>query len=490
MYPKKIIVGYNKRTDCYTGKLAYVIYRDEKGVNRKENSWNSWRDKTMGSDEFDNVPTSGFILNRHVGGYKSGWNFRQSYCRIYDPRGFEFEISMENLLYILDWVDCFHGKGLDGEFVYMWNGTDLWLEPVCTEEYTKEKEEQDKLFKSTPDIELVPGTEYLLKKKDIINKKTGVADTTVIYIGDVKVDQDFGKGFCDYKMFIPGSQANCCGDTDEVFITFKELANIKDVVKKDAISYAAVENLKDRFNLSAYSHEFWNSCNKVKRFIADKVDFYHDPAVEAFTKHYENCFYVDPSGEFVHPHIPLITNCDISNRYYSSKTLSWMHKSYGSHRGYIASGRLNTSLIPTVEVSHEYKDYTGKMVTYTRKERPSINIGHISYDTIKDAKGDVTEYKYHVYKCLNILWTKPFKSYKKAEPYFEDKFYSIYGDTATYVFAPSHVDTIENASDCWYETTDGYMSDSITRLNVLNHLTQNKEAHIATVMTLPYKKNA
>jgi hypothetical protein len=36
------------------------------------------------------------------------------------PRGFEFEISIPNLLYILQ--ECNSTKGLDGEFVYAWDG--------------------------------------------------------------------------------------------------------------------------------------------------------------------------------------------------------------------------------------------------------------------------------------------------------------------------------------------------------------------------------
>lgn len=33
--PEKIKVGYQKRTDTYTNKLAYVIYYDEKNKLRK-----------------------------------------------------------------------------------------------------------------------------------------------------------------------------------------------------------------------------------------------------------------------------------------------------------------------------------------------------------------------------------------------------------------------------------------------------------------------
>lgn len=135
--PKKIKVGYNKRSDTYTGKLAYVIYYDEKGKLRKETSWNNWRDNKIDPDEFDNEPTEGFVLNKHVGGVEEqwGWNARKTYCRIYDPRGFEFEIDIANLLWILEHCNSIKGKGLDGNFVYGWDGKDLVLIPVDSPDY-------------------------------------------------------------------------------------------------------------------------------------------------------------------------------------------------------------------------------------------------------------------------------------------------------------------------------------------------------------------
>ena len=95
--PKTIRVGFQHRDDTYTKKLAYVIYYDEKGKLRKEASWSSWRDSNIEPEEYDNIPTEGFVLNKKVGGYKSDWNFRQAYVRVYDPRGFEFEITVPNL---------------------------------------------------------------------------------------------------------------------------------------------------------------------------------------------------------------------------------------------------------------------------------------------------------------------------------------------------------------------------------------------------------
>lgn len=45
--PTKINVGFQERKDTYTGKLAYVIYFDEKGKLRKETSWQGWRDENI-----------------------------------------------------------------------------------------------------------------------------------------------------------------------------------------------------------------------------------------------------------------------------------------------------------------------------------------------------------------------------------------------------------------------------------------------------------
>lgn len=135
--PEKINVGFQERNSTYTKKLAYVIYFDEKGTLRKETSWNSWRDQSIDSAIHENEPTSGFVLNKKAGGYASGWNHRQTYVRVYDPRGFEFEIDVPNLLYILENTSSIKGKGLEGEFVYGWDGKDLVLMPIESPDYVE-----------------------------------------------------------------------------------------------------------------------------------------------------------------------------------------------------------------------------------------------------------------------------------------------------------------------------------------------------------------
>jgi len=136
--PKTIKVGYQTRSDTYTGQLAYIIYFDQKGVLRKEKSWESWRDKKIEPQEFTNEPTSGFVLNKKVGDYSGHWgNHRQAYTRVFDPRGFEFEVTIENLLYILENASSIKGKGLEGDFVYGWDGKDLLLMPVDSPDYVE-----------------------------------------------------------------------------------------------------------------------------------------------------------------------------------------------------------------------------------------------------------------------------------------------------------------------------------------------------------------
>lgn len=160
--PKKVNVGFQNRKDTYTGKLAYVIYFDETGKLRKEPSWQGWRDKQIPNEIYDNEPIEGFVLNKKVGGDRYSWNPRQTYTRVYDPRGFEFEITIPNLLWILENCNCIKGKGLEGKFVYGWEGTELLLIPVESPDY-KEIEEKSQIRNNNEFIaakDLVVGGTY------------------------------------------------------------------------------------------------------------------------------------------------------------------------------------------------------------------------------------------------------------------------------------------------------------------------------------------
>jgi hypothetical protein len=163
--PNKIKIGYQNRKGTYTGKLAYIIYFDEKGKLRKENSWETWRDDKITPDEVSNDPVDGFVINKNVGGVKSSWswNSRIEKVRVYDPRDFEFEISIPNLLFILQETSAIKGKGLEGEFVYAWSGTELILLPVGSEIYKGCVEHTQRQFLKINSKEMKEGYTYLMK---------------------------------------------------------------------------------------------------------------------------------------------------------------------------------------------------------------------------------------------------------------------------------------------------------------------------------------
>lgn len=164
--PKRINVGFCKREDTYTKRLAYVIYYDHKGKLRKETSWQNWRDHKIPNEEFDNNPTEGFVLNKKVGGDRYDWNPRQTYARVHDPRGFEFEITVPNLLYILENTNSIKGKGLEGKFVYGWDAGELLLIPEAAPEYSKYVEFSDVITKSVKAKDLVLGGTYKTNKNE------------------------------------------------------------------------------------------------------------------------------------------------------------------------------------------------------------------------------------------------------------------------------------------------------------------------------------
>lgn len=182
--PQKIKVGYQKREDTYSGKLAYVIYYDEKNKLRKETSWNSWREKNIQPDDFDNELLEGFVLNKKAGDYHGDWfSNRHAYIRVFDPRGFEIEITVNNLLYILENCDCIKGKGLVGRFCYGWIGTELVLLPECSGAYRESEKYTSSLFmkKTIKKSDLKIGTAYILRG----NKK-------VVYLGYQKSFSVYG----------------------------------------------------------------------------------------------------------------------------------------------------------------------------------------------------------------------------------------------------------------------------------------------------------
>lgn len=162
--PTKIKVGYVKRNDTYSKKLAFVIYYDSKGKLRKEKSFEGWRDKSIPTEEFDNKPSTGFVINKDVQRSSEWFGSGRNMIRVYDNRGIEFEITCDNLIFILMTTDCLK-RGLEGEFVYAWYGKELVLLPTGCEEYKKSQNFTKLQSAKIGAKMMVPGCSY--KTKDM-----------------------------------------------------------------------------------------------------------------------------------------------------------------------------------------------------------------------------------------------------------------------------------------------------------------------------------
>lgn len=105
IFPKNLFAGFKQRDKCTVGFINYVT---DKGSFKFQKSWETWRDKKASVQEWQNVPTSGFVINKNV---KRDSHFGgNEYIRIWHPLGFEFEVSVGVLERLLSFVNLSMGE--------------------------------------------------------------------------------------------------------------------------------------------------------------------------------------------------------------------------------------------------------------------------------------------------------------------------------------------------------------------------------------------
>lgn len=172
--PKTMLVGYQNRDDTMTGKLSYITYKKGSQIYKKT-SWENWCDYNLGLDDIDNKPTDGFLFNKditHVSYNYYSNGSKHSKMRVFDPRGFDFEITINNLSFIINTCNINNGE-IEGKFVYAWDGVELILLPVNSNEYKESVSFSKNENKKISARDLVLGRTYQLKK----------TEDHVIYIG-------------------------------------------------------------------------------------------------------------------------------------------------------------------------------------------------------------------------------------------------------------------------------------------------------------------
>jgi hypothetical protein len=419
---EKVKVGFNPRTDTYSGKLGYVIGFDGKKW-RKEPSWEGWRyhhmdddtyqqkrreqyndrvakskkdhayyvseasknsstwykqysdmteeeyvDKFVGSYdkftpnlgrvssdeslkpiEFDNVPTEGFVLNKKVGGYSNGWDHRSTYCRVYDPRGFEFEISVPNLLFILQECNAMKGKGLEGTFVYAWDGKDLVLLPTSSADYQESQKFTEMQSQKIGVKDLVEGCTYKTKQMEeyIYLGKFNWFEDHYRYSSDRHDKTSWDKRHVFYKVEKPKY-----GERIESFTGLAKFAT-----KTNDTPVSNYAELLDEFNNSKYSFVL----NET-----DEIDVHIPTELDSYSRRYENF------GTCLLP---------LGNDQYEVYNLETDDVEYGNHSYYNSRKTVVKSYKLTAKKVVTIKDGDFKLKTI----KPKL-IEKISYQSLKDMK--------------------------------------------------------------------------------------------------------
>ena len=162
--PKKVHVGFNKRSDTFTGKLGFIIPENDDGTLRQEKSWNGWKDASIEPLVIENTPQPNFVLNKGIKRYGHFSNCSAK-IRIYDPRDFEFEITVNNLMALLMHSDV-SKRDIMESCVYAWSGKDLVLLPTNSEEYQNAVKFTEKANAKFSLKDLVKGHSYAIKSSD------------------------------------------------------------------------------------------------------------------------------------------------------------------------------------------------------------------------------------------------------------------------------------------------------------------------------------
>lgn len=384
LIPEKIKIGYQKRSDTYTEKLAYVIYYDTKGVLRKETSWQSWRDSKIKHDDYENVPTEGFVLNKGVGGQRQsyGWNSRNEYIRVYDPRGFEFEISVANLLFILQEATSTKGKGLEGEFVYSWSGKELVLLPIGSQEYKVSTEFTNLQSLKIGARDLKPGCSYFTKGME-----------NVTYLGRFMYYKTEYDSRSSYNLMTYGKKGHVFyegGDAikEGKFVHYKSMAKLAKL--NSDVEVSNYGELMDGFNASKHSSgtvsieskpyimdfdkvskkNYWGDVKVKDTFISnqdgtfDKINISEekdDKKLKGYTIEFEKTYQMTPKGL-------VVKNSQYSDRYHDRSSNS----------------RINHPAFNKFEKA-EYKHNNGTRSwgNYTEFYLTKAQINSVEYSTIK-----------------------------------------------------------------------------------------------------------
>ena len=123
-----LTIGFQSRNDTYSNKLGFIIPTNEAQSNK---NFTKWIDKKIPLKNITNDPISGFVFNKNIQ-RKFSYSTSEK-MRVFHPEGFEFEITMNNLSFIIANANI-NAQEIMCDCVLGWFRGSVYLVPSHTEE--------------------------------------------------------------------------------------------------------------------------------------------------------------------------------------------------------------------------------------------------------------------------------------------------------------------------------------------------------------------
>lgn len=143
---KSLKVGFQNRKDTFTGKLGFIISDDEnKPIDTT--AFKRWCDANLGFMNIENKYETGFLINKNINRQSTFSNSKN--IRVFHPKGFEFEVAVENLIYLIANANIV-SQEIMAPCLVCWSRGKIFLVPKGTPEALK----MDKIIGGSYDYEV------------------------------------------------------------------------------------------------------------------------------------------------------------------------------------------------------------------------------------------------------------------------------------------------------------------------------------------------
>lgn len=273
--PDSLFVGYQRRENTLNGKLSFVSAENKSGKLYSESQFNHWCSEGIAKDTFPNEPMHGFYLNKRR---KRQSSVGSDAMRVFHPLGFEFEIGMANIAYILQYANV-NMSEITSRCVIGWVAGKLTIIPENSPLFLVSYSIKDPTLEKVK-TKLTVGAHYITKNAE---KCIYLGEHDIYYKQTLELSKDSQDAFSkehrleinkitadryspDLIIKAPVKQHLCYDVTEQEFIPISK-STLKFLCPTPVLSKEEVENLVNDFKNSAYGSPTVIKCESNSEHI-------------------------------------------------------------------------------------------------------------------------------------------------------------------------------------------------------------------------------